>query len=94
MAEEIIEEQKTEEEGVEIELDAPEESKEETKLVPESEAEPTIEVETEAPEENKDEVDEYGAKVQARIKKLTDKYRKEERDREEAVRMAECTTRS
>ena len=89
MAEEIIEEQKTEEEGVEIELDAPEESKEETKLVPESEAEPTIEVETEAPEENKDEVDEYGAKVQARIKKLTDKYRKEERDREEAVRMAE-----
>jgi hypothetical protein len=26
----------------------------------------------------------YGAKVQARIKKLTEKYRKEERDREEA----------
>ena len=34
-------------------------------------------------------LDEYGAKVQARIKKLTEKYRKEERDREEAVRMAE-----
>ena len=34
-------------------------------------------------------MDEYGAKVQARIKKLTEKYRKEERDREEAVRMAE-----
>ena len=93
MAEETIEEQKPEEEGVEIELDAPEESKEE---VQEPTSEPEVEVEVEeqpeevaASEEPKDEVDEYGAKVQARIKKLTEKYRKEERDREEAVRMAE-----
>ena len=93
MAEETIEEQKPEEEGVEIELDAPEESKEEAK---ETTPEPEVEVEVEeqpeevtASEEPKDEVDEYGAKVQARIKKLTEKYRKEERDREEAVRMAE-----
>ena len=93
MAEETIEEKKPEEEGVEIELDAPEESKEETK---ETTPEPEVEVEVEeqpeevaASEEPKDEIDEYGAKVQARIKKLTEKYRKEERDREEAVRMAE-----
>ena len=80
MAEEVIEEQKPEEEGVEVELDTPEESKEEVQEEPEVEA---------APEEPKDEVDEYGAKVQARIKKLTEKYRKEERDRTEAQRMAE-----
>ena len=44
-----------------------------------------------ASEEPKDEIDEYGAKVQARIKKLTEKYRKEERDREEAVRYGRKT---
>ncbi len=36
-----------------------------------------------------DELDNYSNKVQARIKKLTEKYRKEERDREEAVRLAQ-----
>jgi hypothetical protein len=36
-----------------------------------------------------DELDNYSQKVQGRIKKLTEKYRKEERDREEAVRMAQ-----
>ncbi len=36
-----------------------------------------------------DELDNYSNKVQARIKKLTEKYRKEERDREEATRLAE-----
>ena len=34
-------------------------------------------------------MDNYSNKVQARIKKLTEKYRKEERDREEAVRLAQ-----
>ena len=89
MAEETIEEQKPEEEGVEIELDAPEESKE---VVQEPAPEPEIKIEVEeqpeevaASEEPKDEVDEYGVKVQARIKKLTEKYRKEERDREEPL---------
>lgn len=36
-----------------------------------------------------DELDSYGKKVQSRIKKLTEKYRKEERDREEATRLAQ-----
>jgi len=40
-------------------------------------------------EKNEDEVNEYSKKVQARIKTLTDKYRKEERDKEEAVRLAQ-----
>ena len=90
MAEETIEEQKPEEEGVEIELEAPEEEAKEAEPEPETKVE--VEEQPEevaASEEPKDEIDEYGAKVQARIKKLTEKYRKEERDREEAVRMAE-----
>ena len=90
MAEETIEEQKPEEEGVEIELEAPEEEAKEVEPEPETKVE--VEEQPEevaASEEPKDEIDEYGAKVQARIKKLTEKYRKEERDREEAVRMAE-----
>jgi hypothetical protein len=36
-----------------------------------------------------DELSSYSSKVQARIKRLTEKYRKEERDREEATRMAQ-----
>lgn len=36
-----------------------------------------------------DELNNYSKKVQGRIKKLTEKYRKEERDREEAVTMAQ-----
>jgi hypothetical protein len=87
MAEETIEEQKPEEEGVEVELETTEDSKEEA-VEEKPTPEPEVEVEA-APEEPKDEVDEYGAKVQARIKKLTEKYRKEERDRTEAQRMAE-----
>lgn len=81
---EEIKEPVSEEEGVEIELDAPES---------EIEAEEKLEVanEQEAPssEEPSDELDDYGVKVQARIKKLTERYRKEERDRQEAVRMAQ-----
>ena len=89
MAEETIEEQKPEEEGVEIQLDAPEESKE---VVQEPAPEPEIKIEVEeqpeevaASEEPKDEVDEYGVKVQARIKKLTEKYRKEEAARQQKL---------
>ena len=36
-----------------------------------------------------DELSSYSTKVQSRIKRLTEKYRKEERDREEATRMAQ-----
>jgi len=43
----------------------------------------------EAEAEADSELDSYSKGVQQRIKKLTDKYRKEERDREEAVRMAQ-----
>jgi hypothetical protein len=60
-------------------------------------------VETEAPEssassgsgqesrapDGDDELESYSSKVQSRIKRLTEKYRKEERDREEATRMAQ-----
>ena len=38
---------------------------------------------------DEDELSSYSQKVQARIKRLTEKYRKEERDREEATRMAQ-----
>ena len=60
-----------------------------------------VEIESTEPEEQEagsakvqvsdgdDELDSYSNKVQSRIKKLTEKYRKEERDREEAVRMAQ-----
>ena len=45
--------------------------------------------EAEAEAEADSELDSYSKGVQQRIKKLTEKYRKEERDREEAVRMAQ-----
>lgn len=48
---------------------------------------------TEAPESgaepSEDELSSYSKNVQSRIKKLTEKYRKEERDREEATRVAQ-----
>jgi len=45
---------------------------------------------TEVREEKKDddEVTEYSKKVQSRINQITDRYRKEQRDKEEAVRLA------
>ena len=79
--EEVIED---EDEGVEVEVEV------------KAEAGTEIEIET-GPSDSKeektsgseDELDSYSNKVQTRIKKLTEKYRKEERDREEAVRMAQ-----
>jgi len=64
-----------EDEGVEVELDAPEQ-------------EEGVAAQSESVDQD-DELDNYSQKVQSRIKKLTEKYRKEERDREEAVRMAQ-----
>jgi hypothetical protein len=72
----MAEEVETEE--VEIEVDAPEE---ETSEKPKEEAK-----EASTGEED---LDSYSKGVQERIKQLTSKYRKEERDREEAVRMAQ-----
>lgn len=47
----------------------------------------TTKAETETGPE--DELGEYSKNVQSRIKRLTEKYRKEERDREEAVRLSQ-----
>ena len=71
-------EDEVEDTGVEVEIDAPEDQ-ESTK--PEK-----VEVESASGE---DELESYSQKVQGRIKKLTEKYRKEERDREEAVSMSQ-----
>ena len=72
---EVLNEEDT---GVEVEIDAPEEQ--------ESAVTEKVAVE-EGPGE--DELESYSQKVQGRIKKLTEKYRKEERDREEAVSMSQ-----
>ena len=74
--EEVLDEEDT---GVEVEIDStdPEETPSKTEDV----------VADPAPDE--DELESYSQKVQGRIKKLTEKYRKEERDREEAVTMAQ-----
>jgi hypothetical protein len=77
MTEERMEVEESEDQGVEVEVDAPEGDDTER-----------AQVET-ASDEHADELDDYSNKVQNRIKKLTEKYRKEERDREEAVRMAQ-----
>ncbi len=61
-----------------------EEKQEDSK--PEKKVEEKTEV---AAAESDDELEDYGEKVQKRIKKLTERYRNEQRDREEAVRMAQ-----
>lgn len=71
-----------EDEGVEVEIESGDEP--EVQEAPEVQEEPQ-----EAASGSDDELDNYSNKVQARIKKLTEKYRKEERDREEAVRLAQ-----
>ena len=71
-----------EDEGVEVEVEAAEEPAGQ-EVVEEPEAQEP------AAESGDDELDSYSNKVQARIKKLTERYRKEERDREEAVSLAQ-----
>ena len=83
-------EQKVEEaETVEVEVADPsikEQKDKEVEVVQEVEIEAK---QTETKEEPKeDELENYSKNVQTRIKKLTEKYRKEERDREEAVRLS------
>ena len=77
--EEVLEDEDT---GVEVEIDSTEEDEKPSN--PEK-----VEAETAEPAEEPDELESYSQKVQGRIKKLTEKYRKEERDREEAVTMAQ-----
>lgn len=66
--------------GQEIEIEAPE--------VEESEA-PAGRAEADDGADKEAELESYSKNVQNRIKKLTEKYRKEERDRQEAVRIAQ-----
>ena len=73
-----------EDEGVEVEVEATEEP-----VGQEVVEEPEAQEQESAAESGDDELDSYSNKVQARIKKLTERYRKEERDREEAVRLAQ-----
>ena len=77
--EEVLEDEDT---GVEVEIDSTEEDEKPSN--PEK-----VEAETAEPAGEPDELESYSQKVQGRIKKLTEKYRKEERDREEAVTMAQ-----
>lgn len=76
MTEQDINENETpEDDGVEVEL----EQGEAVEAAPEKEPE----------QEPRDELDEYSKNVQNRIKKLTEKYRKAERDGQEAARIAQ-----
>ena len=80
-----VETQEAEEaQSVEIELPeepSTEEETKETSSVQETEPQPIV-------SEEEQELNNYSKNVQKRIKKLTEKYRQEERDREEAVRLA------
>ena len=78
MTEQDMKENETpEDDGVEVEL-------EDTSQEEAVEAAPVKEEEPQ-----KDELDEYSKNVQNRIKKLTEKYRKAERDGQEAARIAQ-----
>lgn len=61
---------------------------EESIIVEETEEAP-VEEAVEASEQASDELDSYSKGVQNRIKKLTEKYRQEERDKAEAVRLSQ-----
>ena len=70
----------SEEKPVEVEL--PLETVEKTEEKPQETSE-------EKPEKKDEELNEYSKNVQKRINQITDRYRKEQRDKEEAVRLAE-----
>jgi hypothetical protein len=89
MAEEKLKQEVLEDEGVEVEIEVKEEEPVEQEVVVKEDAAEEVESASAEPETTEDELETYSSKVQNRIKKLTEKYRKEERDREEAVRMAQ-----
>ena len=72
------------EDSVEVELGEVEETTSDSVEVEEEEA--PVEAKQEAPE---GELETYSKNVQKRIKKLTEKYRQEERDKDEATRLAQ-----
>ena len=65
-----------------VEIEVKEETVEKTEEKPQEVAE-------EKPEKKDEELNEYSKNVQKRINQITDRYRKEQRDKEEAVRLAE-----
>lgn len=75
----------TEEKEVTVTLE--DDKQPEVEAQPEETKEPEVQVVT--AEEPKDELDDYSKGVQKRIKKLTEKVKHAERDKEEAVRVAE-----
>lgn len=86
------EEVETEEIEIELESDdtsedqaAEQEQEQESAEEPVAAAEPEPEQESEGSD---DELEDYSKNVQKRIKQLTDKYRKEERDKQEALRLS------
>ena len=72
-----------------MENEKPEIEEQEEIVLEQEDESPSEEKAQVAGSENGDELDNYSQSVQKRIKKLTERYRKEERDREEAVRMAQ-----
>jgi len=77
----------------EVEVDVPEQESTDQGETSEAESRQPVEADSsesgsDAPEQE-DELESYSKNVQKRIKKLTEKYRQEERDREEAVRLAQ-----
>ena len=84
-----MEQEKVVEEVLEVEVAEPSIKEQQAQEVEVVETEQKEE-QTETKEEQKeDELESYSKNVQTRIKKLTEKYRKEERDREEAVRVSQ-----
>lgn len=85
----MSEEEKNEIEEVEIDLPEQEGSDTDTDTDTGDTVEAEAKQETSEPEQSGEELENYSKNVQKRIKKLTEKYRQEERDREEAVRLAQ-----
>jgi len=69
----------------EVEIDLPESEETDSGEAVETETKQEAQAK---PEQSGEELENYSKNVQKRIKKLTEKYRQEERDREEAVRLA------
>ncbi len=72
----------------EIVVETPEEEEEKQEQVQEEPEKQAVSEKKEEPE-NEDELATYTKSVQKRIKKLTEKYRHEERDKDEAVRLSQ-----
>ena len=75
-----VKEPETTSEEVEVEVEVVDEASAETVVAGDEKVEVV--------EEQEDELEDYSKNVQKRIKQLTDKYRKEERDKQEALRLS------